>query len=103
MTADTDGTLNQTLQVECKNESAALERLLRVVRFRGFSVSNFHARLDGASNQLSVDLTVSGERPLHLLENQLLKNYEVTAVRVVGNMLNQTQGHLQGKVQGEQA
>lgn len=82
------------LQVECKNELAALERLLRVVRFRGFSVVNFNAQLDSDNNQLNVDLTVSGERPLHLLENQLLKNYEVTAVRSLQQAQKQMQGEL---------
>lgn len=75
-----------SLQVRCKNELATLERLLRVVRFRGFSVVNFTASLDTDADQLHMELTLSGERPLHLLENQLRKNHEVLEVRVLGSV-----------------
>lgn len=74
------------LQVQCYNEPAALERLLRIVRFRGFSVVNFNAQLDAVGERLKVMLTVAGERPLHLLENQLRKNYDVCDVRATAQM-----------------
>ena len=75
--------VQNNLQLTCKNQSAALERLLRVVRFRGFSVVNFNAQLASDGCELSVALTVSGDRPIHLLESQLHKNYEVTNVQVI--------------------
>ena len=90
-------TLESTLQIECKNELASLERLLRVVRFRGFSVVTFNAQLDSVRQLLNVDLTVAGERPLHLLENQLRKNYEVISVRVVASQSGQGHELFQGE------
>ena len=74
------------LQVRCYNEPAALERLLRVVRFRGFSVVNFNAQLDAVGERLKVMLTVTSERPLHLLENQLRKNCDICDVQVSANV-----------------
>lgn len=72
-----------SLIVQCKNESAVLERLLRVVRFRGFSVLHFNARLDSNHKIINVELSVAGERSLQLLKNQLSKNYDITNVEVV--------------------
>ncbi len=78
--------MENCLHVQCYNEPAALERLLRVVRFRGFSVVNFSARLDAAGERLKVVLAVVGERPLHLLENQLRKNHDICDVQVTENV-----------------
>lgn len=78
--------MENCLHVQCYNEPAALERLLRVVRFRGFTVVNFSARLDAAGEHLKVILVVAGERPLHLLENQLRKNHDIFDVQVTDNV-----------------
>ncbi|WIO73298.1 acetolactate synthase 2 small subunit [Porticoccaceae bacterium LTM1] len=89
---DMNAVAGNSLVVQCKNESAALERLLRVVRFRGFSVLSFNARLDTSNKFLHVELSVTGERPLHLLENQLVKNYDITSVEVVSTSDAMLQG-----------
>ncbi|MDM3872246.1 acetolactate synthase 2 small subunit [Porticoccus sp. W117] len=79
------------LQITCNNEFAALERLLRIVRFRGFSVTDLHAQLNN-SGQFDILLTVESERPVSLLENQLRKNYDVTRVQVLPQAVSQSQG-----------
>lgn len=77
------------LVVECKNELATLERLLRVVRFRGFSVVHFSADVDDSLQKLFINMTVNSDRPIHLLENQLRKNYEVISVLLLPELNEQ--------------
>ncbi|MCV6605042.1 MAG: acetolactate synthase 2 small subunit [Porticoccaceae bacterium] len=80
-----------SLRVTCKNEAAVLERLLRVVRFRGFAVASMNVQLN-EQGQFEVLLTVESERPVSLLENQLRKNYDITSVQVVPQAVTYNQG-----------
>lgn len=60
-------------------EPAGLERLLQVVRRRGFTVERVSAELDAEG--LNVDLTVSGARPAETLRGHLEKLPTVRAVQ----------------------
>lgn len=66
------------LELLCEQQPATLERLLRVVRFRGFRVNRMELVSDNTI--IKVAMAVSSQRPLHLLTGQLLKNAEVIEV-----------------------
>ena len=68
------------LELLCEQQPATLERLLRVVRFRGFRVNRMEVISDNTTTKVA--MTVSSQRPLHLLTGQLLKNAEVVEVQL---------------------
>ncbi|MDU8925057.1 acetolactate synthase 2 small subunit [Pasteurellaceae bacterium LIM206] len=55
-----------------------LERILRVVRHRGFTVVGMKMRLEG--EKIWLDFSVTSPREIHLLINQLAKLYDVIDV-----------------------
>ncbi|MBE2894957.1 acetolactate synthase 2 small subunit [Spirabiliibacterium falconis] len=55
-----------------------LERILRVVRHRGFRVKAMTMQLN--NNKVEMTLTVSSDRTLHLLTNQLVKLFGIERV-----------------------
>jgi len=59
-------------------ESAALERLCQVVRIRGFRVARM--AVESAGDQLDIQLTLEGTRPIEMLKAQLEKLHTVAEV-----------------------
>lgn len=59
-------------------ESAALERLCQVVRIRGFRVARM--AVESAGDQLDIQLTLEGTRPIAMLKAQLEKLHTVAEV-----------------------
>ncbi|MDA3978820.1 acetolactate synthase 2 small subunit [Gallibacterium sp. AGMB14963] len=68
-----------SVQVEWRPET--LERILRVVRHRGFVATTLTSQLE--NQQLSLTMSLCSERELSLLTNQLVKLYGVTNVTVL--------------------
>ncbi|WP_369600458.1 ACT domain-containing protein [Hahella sp. SMD15-11] len=70
--------MNHTLSLTLSDQPGALERVLRVIRVRGFTPSQVRfARVDGHWRGV---LVVSGERALHTLKAQLDKLEDVLRV-----------------------
>ncbi|WGE34077.1 acetolactate synthase 2 small subunit [Actinobacillus genomosp. 1] len=65
-----------TLKAEKRPET--LERILRVVRHRGFEVVTLNAQNNG--NQFEITLSVQSERAIELLTHQLSKLIDVTVI-----------------------
>ena len=59
-----------------------LERVLRVVRHRGFKVTKMNMQLDG-SKRANVDIRVESERNIELLTKQLDKLVDVIECSVL--------------------
>ncbi|PJG85520.1 acetolactate synthase 2 small subunit [Conservatibacter flavescens] len=59
------------LQLTARYRPEVLERILRVVRHRGFTVLALNGNNQGET--FTLNLTVRSERALDLLKNQLLK------------------------------
>ncbi|UZE96088.1 acetolactate synthase 2 small subunit [Alkalimarinus alittae] len=60
-----------TIQFSVENTPAILERLLRTIRVRGFALDNMVMK---SNDQLmEIELSVSGERSISMLINQLTK------------------------------
>ena len=71
--------MNQTeLTIVANHRPEVLERILRVIRHRGFVVINFKMKLE--SNKIWCDLVVESKRDIHLLTNQIAKLYDVIDV-----------------------
>ncbi|MER2490620.1 acetolactate synthase 2 small subunit [Catenovulum sediminis] len=79
--------MTHTINLTAQSRPEVMERVLRVVRHRGFALNSVEMNNCTTSNTLSIKLTVSGERPISNLENQLKKLYDVSQLE-----LCQTQG-----------
>lgn len=75
--------MNHTLYVQTKDRPAGLERLLRVVRHRGFEVRSLDMRASQKPGHLNITATVNSSRPIDLLLNPLMKLYDVAAVEEI--------------------
>lgn len=73
--------MNHNLEVTMAQRPEVVERVLRVVRHRGFTLTNMNMRLVDESVYLS--LSVSSERGIELLSNQLTKLVDVTGCHVM--------------------
>lgn len=69
------------LLVKARQRPEILERILRIVRHRGFRVSSMNMAQVSDDN-IHLSLTVTSERPLHLLTTQLDKLMDVDYVEV---------------------
>ncbi len=72
-----------TLAIEAHNTPAMMERVLRVTRHRGFKVCDMNMRTYNGQDNVTISLTVTGERPLELLTNQLNKLVDVASLEVL--------------------
>ena len=64
-----------TFSLIADNQPAVVERLLRVIRHRGFTLHFFE--LKATSKDLEIDFKVESSRAVSLLFNQLEKLYDV--------------------------
>jgi acetolactate synthase II small subunit len=63
--------------IEATNTLEILERVLRVIRHRGFRVSTMNSVQMNDCNSIKITVTVSGERGIDLLTKQLDKLFDV--------------------------
>lgn len=80
--------MNHSLEVTLIQRPEVVERVLRVVRHRGFTVTNMNMRLGEESVYLS--MSVSSERAIELLSNQLTKLVDVTGCHVMQPAMSQS-------------
>ena len=81
--------MNHTLALQLNDSPEVLERVLRVARHRGFAVQLMTWLAGAGQQQSQLQLTVSSERPIHLLNNQLEKLYDVIAVDTLASVAQQ--------------
>ncbi|WP_022942500.1 acetolactate synthase 2 small subunit [Psychromonas hadalis] len=72
--------MKSLLIIQGDNSPELLERLLRVVRHRGFAVQNLNAEISKNGQALHLTLTVCSERKISLLTKQLEKIFGITKV-----------------------
>lgn len=70
--------------IQGDNSPELLERLLRVIRHRGFVVQKINAECAGNCKLLHVTVTVTSDRPVSLLSKQIEKIFGITQVVVLG-------------------
>ena len=79
--------MSMVLQLSMKNMEGALERLLGVVRYRGFQVMGMNAQTNREGSHLDVRLTVSGTKSSNLCK-QIAKLFDVENVSVFSDVRN---------------
>ncbi|MDC0610876.1 acetolactate synthase 2 small subunit [Vibrio sp.] len=70
------------LDIKADDKPVLLERVLRVVRHRGFIIKQVAATQNHASKIASVEIIVDSDRPISTLINQIEKLWDVQTVDV---------------------
>lgn len=68
-----------SLKLELQNKPAILERVLQVIRYRGYELISMQV-ISQEKQMLQVFVTVNGEQPLYKLTNQLNKLYDLERI-----------------------
>ena len=68
------------LNIHTHSRPEVLERVLRVVRHRGFQLCAINMEASATASELQISVTVASEHPLHLLQSQLAKLIDVIHV-----------------------
>ncbi|MBW3698402.1 acetolactate synthase 2 small subunit [Vibrio sp. T187] len=71
------------LDIKADDKPVLLERVLRVIRHRGFIVKQVAGTQNHESKIASVEIIVDSERPISFLVNQIEKLWDVRTVDVI--------------------
>ncbi|CAM4118818.1 MULTISPECIES: acetolactate synthase 2 small subunit [Vibrio] len=71
------------LDIKADDKPVLMERVLRVVRHRGFIVRQVAGTQNHQSKIASVEIIVDSERPITFLTNQIEKLWDVISVDVI--------------------
>ncbi|MEW7313073.1 acetolactate synthase 2 small subunit [Buttiauxella gaviniae] len=74
--------MQHQLAVTARFRPETLERVLRVVRHRGFQVCSMNMVTVGNADDINIELTVASLRPVELLFSQLSKLVDVGRVEI---------------------
>lgn len=74
--------MQHQLAVQARLRPETLERVLRVVRHRGFQICSMNMVAVGNSENINIELTVASLRPVDLLFIQLSKLVDVGRVEI---------------------
>lgn len=79
--------MNHVLNITANNSPAVVERLLQVTRYRGYQLTGLEMKPRPDARSVAITLTVSGDKPIHLLTSQLHKLYDVVQLELAGSEL----------------
>ncbi|WP_371924795.1 acetolactate synthase 2 small subunit [Endozoicomonas sp. SCSIO W0465] len=71
------------LHLQCQQQPDVVERVLRVIRHRGFTLNSMSMAPSNCGEKIELSMTVSSRRPAHLLITQVEKLHDVVALRCV--------------------
>ncbi|MCT4700426.1 MULTISPECIES: acetolactate synthase 2 small subunit [Enterobacteriaceae] len=74
--------MQHQLAVQARFRPETLERVLRVVRHRGFQICSMNMVAVGNTDNINIELTVASLRPVELLFSQLSKLVDVGRVEI---------------------
>lgn len=74
--------MQHQLAVQARFRPETLERVLRVVRHRGFQICSMNMAAAGNTDNINIELTVASLRPVELLFTQLSKLVDVACVEI---------------------
>ncbi|VEC01827.1 Acetolactate synthase isozyme 2 small subunit [Cedecea lapagei] len=74
--------MQHQLAVQARFRPETLERVLRVVRHRGFQICAMNMATAGNTDNINIELTVASLRPVELLFTQLSKLVDVACVEI---------------------
>ena len=70
------------IDIKADDKPVLLERVLRVVRHRGFTIKQVAGTQNHESKIASVEIIVDSDRPISFLTNQIEKLWDVRTVEV---------------------
>lgn len=70
------------LIIMADDKQVVLERILQVTRYRGFLINGMNAEVNTGNNVATITMTVSSERPISLLIDQINKLIDIKGVTV---------------------
>ncbi|PVZ79418.1 acetolactate synthase 2 small subunit [Serratia sp. S1B] len=74
--------IQHQLSIQARFRPETLERVLRVVRHRGFQVCAMNMATEINSDEVNIELTVASQRPVDLLSSQLSKLMDISSVEI---------------------
>ncbi|TCV93751.1 acetolactate synthase 2 small subunit [Biostraticola tofi] len=74
--------MQHQLSIDARFRPEVLERILRVVRHRGFRVCALNMAPQADTERLNIQMTVASQRPVDLLSVQLSKLMDVAGVEI---------------------
>ena len=76
--------MQHSMTLTTRNQADVLERILRVTRHRGFLVQSMQIEQfnDQEQSGYRIELSVTSERPIEHLTNQLVKLFDVEQVQL---------------------
>ncbi len=87
------------LDIKADDKPVLLERVLRVVRHRGFTIRQVAATQNHISQVASVEIIVDSDRPISTLVNQIEKLWDIRSVEVTALSLDELpNNNLQPKI-----
>ena len=81
--------MQHQVNVSARFNPETLERVLRVVRHRGFHVCSMNMAAASDAQNINIELTVASQRPVELLFSQLSKLVDVACVEIQQPTLQQ--------------
>jgi len=79
------------LIIMADDKQVVLERILQVTRYRGFLINGINAEVNTGNNVATITMTVSSERPISLLIDQINKLIDIKGVKVDNSAVNTKQ------------
>ncbi|OUR75872.1 acetolactate synthase 2 small subunit [Colwellia psychrerythraea] len=70
------------LIIMADDKQVVLERILQVTRYRGFLINGMNAEVNTGNNVATITMSVSSERPISLLIDQINKLIDIKGVKV---------------------
>ncbi len=70
------------LSIEACHRSEIMERILRIVRHRGFQVHSMKMAAIVQTGNISIEIMVASQRPVNLLSTQLTKLTDVSSIEI---------------------
>ncbi|WP_048690838.1 acetolactate synthase 2 small subunit [Catenovulum maritimum] len=74
--------MTHTINLKAHNRPEVMERVLRVVRHRGFALQQMSMQQCDINQEVNITLNVTGERCINNLELQLSKLYDVSHIEL---------------------
>lgn len=74
--------IQHLLNIEANDRPVLLERVLRVIRHRGFTILKVTATQNQSNKIAQIEIIVESERPISLITNQVEKLWDIRTVDV---------------------
>ncbi|MFU9137557.1 acetolactate synthase 2 small subunit [Erwinia tasmaniensis] len=74
--------MQHQLSIEARFRPEILERILRVIRHRGFQICTMNMATETGSDNINIEMIVASLRPVELLSTQLTKLMDVASVQI---------------------